>query len=519
MSSETDKTPATSLLPPAGGIRRGRIGLNVGVQIALGLALFAMINVLGHRRFRQWDHTYNRSFSLAGTTVTFLGQVKEPVRVSVLVGGSGAHESDTHLERDLRPLLDQYRQHLSGRMAVEFIDTTRDVNLWESFKLRLDQRKSGLKISSDGVLVQSDLPRQAGAGSEVYYHKWIPAESLYVIDRERKIATAFRGESLLNTAIAAVTNPERPRVAVVTNMGDLKVQQGLTAGHVLSDICSAQNIDFEGWRMMQNPEDAPNYKALIFIGTEIFQPQQDADLTQFFETPGKSVMVLLDPDKGSDGLDKWLARYGLQPQADRVLYARSTASGAYRQFAVDAHFLGNAAITRGLENRATFLPGKSRSLRLAPGLEKVRSENIQLTPLLSPDGDFWGETNFNEEMPRFDEKEDHGKPLFVAACAERGAANDPRVQMQSSRLVVVGNADLALPPPAAPNYDFLTRALNWMLHREEAAINDSSTDKAKHKFSITIKPEQWKRILLITTIVLPLSALMTGLLIWSTRRH
>jgi ABC-type uncharacterized transport system involved in gliding motility auxiliary subunit len=114
---------------------------------------------------------------------------------------------------------------------------------------------------------------------------------------------------------------------------------------------------------------------------------------------------------------------------------------------------------------------------------------------------------------------DNAKPLYVAATAERGAASDPRVQMQSSRMVVVSNSSFVVPPPDAANYEFLTKALNWCLHRDETAANDSSTDKAKHKFAINIKPDQWQRILVITTIVMPLAALMAGLLIWSTRRN
>jgi hypothetical protein len=172
-----------------------------------------------------------------------------------------------------------------------------------------------------------------------------------------------------------------------------------------------------------------------------------------------------------------------------------------------------------MENRPTLLPGQTRSLKLLNDLEKVRSENIQLIPLLSPSDDFWGEKNYFENQPAFNKGEDNGSPLYVAASAERGAASDPRVQMQSSRLLVVGNAGLVIPPPDAPNYEFITRALNWCLHRDETAANDSSTDKSKHKFAINIRPEQWQRILIITTVVMPLAALMAGLLIWSTRRN
>lgn len=517
MSKEIENAPAPEPAPPE-RIRRGRIGMNVAVQVVLGVVLFLMVNVLAHRRFKQWDYTYSRSYTLADTTVKFIGQVKEPVRVTVLVGRKEAKELDARLEEDAGPLLEQYGRHMSGRLEVEYIDTTRDVNLWENFMLRLDQRKSGLRPATDGILVQAELPHKSDGGQEVYFHKWIPAESLYALDQQKKVPVAFRGESLLNAALAAVTNPERPRVAVVTNMGNLKVRPEGTIGHVLADICSAQNIDLEGWRMMESPGDAHLYRSLILAGVTVFGDQEDADLTQFYETPGNSVLVLLDPQNGCEGMDKWLARYGIQAQADRVLFARSTANGPYKELSVDATFLEGSLITRGLESRATLLPGQTRSLKLDPAAQKVKAENIQLTPLLTPGADFWGEKKFMEAMPLIDPEDNTAKPLCVAATVERGAATDPRLQMQSSRLVVVGNADLALPPPSPPNYDFLTRSLNWMLHRDDATANDSSTDKAKHKFTLRITKSQRQRIFLITTVVLPLAAMMAGLVIWSTRR-
>ncbi|HEX2751051.1 MAG TPA: Gldg family protein [Verrucomicrobiales bacterium] len=518
MSKEAETTPATDTPPAAQGIRRGRIGLNVTVQIVLGFVLFVMVNVLGHRRFKQWDYTYSRNFSLAPNTQKFVKEVKEPVRISVLA------PREEMMEKDVSPLLDQYKLAMGGHLEVEFIDTRRDVTAWENFVSRLYKMGATFKAGDEGILVQADRPHLSEAGGEKFFYKWIPAESLYVMDQEKHVPIAFRGESLLNTAIAAVTNPERPKVAVVTRMGYVHIVpnpeggEALTYGHVLTQLCASQNIELEPWRMMENPENANRYKTLILVATTLFGAQQDEDLTKFFETPGNSVVVLLDPEHGCPEMDKWLARYGIQPQADQVLYVRGTGSGTFKEFAVDAHFLPSP-VCPGLENQATLLPGKTRSIKLLNQLEKVKAENIQLTSLLEPSDDFYGEKNYFESYPRFDAGEDNAKPLCVAAAAERGAASDPRVQMQSSRLVVIGNAGLINPPTNATNYEFLTKSLNWCLHRDEAAVNDSSTDKEKHKFAIHIKPDQWQRVLIISTIVMPLAALMAGLLIWSTRRN
>lgn len=519
MNQEAETAPASPENAPPLRIRRGRIGLNVTVQVVLGIALFVMVNVIGHRKFTQWDYTYDRVFSLADTTVKFIEQVKEPVKVSVLTARENA-QSDGILERDLAPLLDQYRRRMDGRLTVEFIDILRDVDAFEDFKNRLYKMGSRLTIGAGGVFVYGERPHRSDTGQEAYFNRWMPAESFYVMDEQKKVAIAFRGETLLNTAIGAVTNPERPRMAIVTDISAIrrKGQEG-SMGDVFMDICSAQNIELEGWRMMEFPDDVSRYKSLVLASTIMFGAQQDQLLTKFFETPGNSLMVLLDPENESPEFNKWLQRYGIQVQNDRVLAARDTQTGPDKQFIVDARFLENSPITGTLVNQVTYLPNQTRSLKFLTGTEKQRAEKIQITPLLSPTEAFWGEINFNEKLPRNDEGEDNGAPLYVAASLERGAASDPRVQMQSSRMIVVGNAGLVEPPPTPLNYDFVTRSLNWMLHREVTAVNDSSTDKARRKFSIPITPAQWQRVFIVTTVVLPLAALMAGLVIWSTRRH
>jgi len=519
MPEETPSPAATETTPnPPEQIRRGKIGLNVGIQIVLGLVLFVMVNVIAHRRWKQWDFTYERNFTLSETTVKFLEQVKDPVRITVLT------PRDREVEQDMQPLLGQYARYLGSKLKAEFIDTRRDAEAWENFRT---SQRSGMVMpqNEEGVLVQAVNPQKLAGGEEKYHYKWIRQEALYLWEQEKAIPLAFRGESLLNAALAEVTQPDRPRVGLAAGVGHVRSMPNPEGGHprtyahVLAEVAAAQNIDLEPWRILQEPEMAGNYRCLVLAATTIFSGQQQADLTKYFETPGNSLLVLLDPEHESVEVNAWLKKYGVEVRADRVLHARSTPAGPIKYFTVDAQFQPDHMLTRGLEHRTTLLPGQTRSLNLLNNLEKVRDENIVLTSLLMPGADFWAEKEFKEDLPMFDRGEDVAQPLCVAAAVERGASRDARLQAQSSRMVVVGNMDLALPPTSQMNFDFLSRSLNWLLHREEAAPNDTSTDKAKHRFSISIKPAQWQRVLLICAVVLPVTALMAGLLIWSTRRN
>jgi ABC-2 type transport system permease protein len=519
MSKEPETPPPAAASPDepkteVQTIRRGRIGLNVTIQIILGVVLFALVNVAGFRNYRQWDYTYSRSFSLGENTEKFLREVKTPVKITVLA------PQGHHLEKDMTPLLDQYERVLKDRLEVSFIDTQRDTNAWQQFQIELNKNAGGFKPPGEqGVFVQALVGQTGDSGNKQNFFRWIGSETVFVTDKEQQVPIAFRGESLLNTAIAAVTNPERPKVAYVAGINRQKFVAGQTYFNTFKDICSSQNIDLEPWLIMDDAEYAPAYRSLIIAAPNLLGAQQDEELTSFLETPGNSVMILLDPLDGSPEMDTWLAKYGIQPQKDVVLWARSTAGGPEKEYTVDAYFKENSPITAGIEDRPTLLPGSTRSLKLLTDLEKVRQENIDLVPLLAPGRDFWGETKYQEALPVLDPKEDNGPPLIVAASAERGAGGDPRLQLQSSRLVVIGNAEMSLPPALEANHDFLTRSLNWMLHRTETAPNDTSTGKLKHRFRISMKPEQGQRVFLICTVVLPLSMLMLGLVIWSTRRN
>lgn len=493
-------------------IQRWRIGLNVLVQLLLMLVLFGLVNYLASRHFKQWDYTFDRKFTLAGSTVDFLQKVAVPIKITALT------VRGTEAEKDLSALLQQYQKAMKGRVEVKVIDTRRDVQAYEALKAQLF--KSRLSLETNGVLVQAEAP---GQGKDVQSsYKFITEAALYEVDPVKQTATAFKGEGLLNAAIRGVTSVDRPVVGIISGLGTWRQLPDRTSVYnILSEIARMQNIDLEPFPILTESEVPPQLEALLWIAAEDIGEREREMLTRYFETPGHSLMLLLNPANRTPNLDKFLATYGIVPQEDRVLTAKSTAAGPVKRFDVDARFLDGSPLTQGIVSENTLFLDQSRSLKVETGSDKQRSENIEVTPLLSPPADaYWGEKHFDEALPVYNAGIDNGPPIYLAASAERGAAKDPRVQVESSRLLVFGNSALADPDSInAQNYDFVIRSLNWMLHRDVVAPNDSATDKSKHRFRIMIQPEQWQRIFWTTTVILPLAALMTGLMVWSSRRN
>lgn len=506
-----DLSPASAAGVPH--IHRLRIALNVAIQLFLGLVLYGLVNYLASRHFKQWDNTYEKRFTLAATTTDFLKKITVPIRITVLA------ERGKDTEKDLSALLQQYKDTMKGKLDVKIIDTLRDTVAWEAFKVQ-QGLKTKTNFDKNGVLVQAEIPGSAantGGGTQ----KWIKEADLYDIDPKTLVPQAFKGESLLNSAILGVTTINKPVLGIVSGAGAPRRLPNLTSAYdTLRDICSLQNIDFMPCAI-KDPGEKMDQDALIWIAPDGVTDRDVALLQQYLEKPGHSVCVMLNPENNTPEMDKFLAQYGVAPQVDRVMNVDRRPSGDLINYLVEnARYLDGSVLTNGIVSDSVSLTGQTRSLRLVTDSEKQRSENIDVKSILATSDLYWGEKDWGAFSPTNDKTTDNQPPLYVIAAAERGAAKDPRVQMKSSRLIVFGNSGFADPDTLSKiKYDFLIRTINWMMHRDVVAPNDSTTDKAKHKFAIQIKPGQWQRIFWTTTIILPLAALMAGLMIWSGRRN
>jgi ABC-type uncharacterized transport system involved in gliding motility auxiliary subunit len=187
-------------------------------------------------------------------------------------------------------------------------------------------------------------------------------------------------------------------------------------------------------------------------------------------------------------------------------------------YSVRCNFKGveDLPITVPLLTLTTELAGQSSSLDLAPREKFLKESGILVSPLLEATNRYWGETRYQLAVPQYDPARDTANPVYVAAAAERGAARDARIRIQSSRLVVVGNATLIDPDTLLqPNEDFIANSINWLLDREELI---GIAPKYKKRYKLDITEPQRSKIFLLTTVLLPATVFCFGLFVWSSRR-
>ena len=274
------------------------------------------------------------------------------------------------------------------------------------------------------------------------------------------------------------------------------------------------------------PEDA---RALIICGPKYdYTPLEMKLINDFWEKKGR-FFILINPFARTPNLTGWIATSGVVPQEDHVI-------GLGNFLGVDEN--GNPKITKGIIKEAGFaivdshtkitkdlegaskrLFGTTESLSIDPTKETIAKDRV--IPLIQSVQGFWGETDLASEdtQATFDPKKDHAGPLSLAVAVEKGGVEDNRVKVDTSRMIVVGNAELlganAYRLSEGLSIDFTMNAINWLLDREELA---GIPPKEKQNVTLSLDEKQMGRIFLGVMVLIPGIVALLGLTVWWRRR-
>jgi hypothetical protein len=497
-SDSTGKAEASAAVRETMPNRFG-IGLNVVLQVVLTLALFGGANYLGYHYYKRWDLTPSKSHTLSTVTLNYLRKLSKDVEVTLVFPRNAA------LHEPMREVLEEYKRNGKKRITVEEVDPVRDVDRAEQVKV-----ETGLTLVQNGVLIRANK-RQ----------RYILEDELLVRDPSKKDnpVVGFRGEDAVTSALIGLLEGERKRLYLVVGKGARTAEALADSSETFMQIATQQNLDLQVLNLAgveRLPEDAAG---VLLVGLRYDLAERElAMLREYWQGERAGLLVLLDPNSNTPRLHAFLAENGVRPRADRVLVAQSTSAGVRKEFAVEVGFSAKTPVTQPLSDALTVLSGQTQSLELAgEGDPALRDQSIRVTPLIRAADRFWGEKDFLDALPVAEvEAGDTLAPVDVAAMVERGAAPDERLRVDSSRMVVVGNAEMLNPQTMmAESRDFIAASLNWTINRERL-IGISA--KPKGSYRIQLNPKQNQLLFVITTFLLPLLALMLGWLVWLTRR-
>jgi ABC-2 type transport system permease protein len=500
---------------PKKRIHRVQIGLNVVVQVTLLLVLAAMVNYLGFEHYKRWDFSRDRKYALSDKTKRVLDSLKSKLRITVFFS------PNTPISADVQNLLTEYQYAAKGKIDVEHIDPERSFS-------RAKELFDKYKVVSDESLLVLDYDGR---------NKTVKASEMAEVDQsgmamgEGPRVTAFKGEQAVTTAIIDLTEGKKntigyvlghkePPITEEASRGPMMQPQESSPISVLKTFIENENMKLQELNLFSVDAVPAEMKTVIIVGPQYdFSAREMQLLRNFWNKQGR-ILLLLDPSAKTPKLTAFLNELGVRVNDDRLMaVVRTGIEEMARVRDVVARFLPDSPITKRLTDvRAPFVGGTC-SLTLEP--DKVRGAGIALVPLIQAEKGYWGEVDYNSDDPaqlQFNANHDHSAPLNIAASIEKGGSGDERVQVNSSRMVVVSNAMFVENQALTQDQqalDFVSGSLNWLMSREQLI---GIAPKVPKTLTFSLDQNALRNLRWIVLVLMPLVPAVIGAAVWWKRR-
>src|SRR6184192_4108919 len=484
-------------------IHRVQIGFNVLAQIVLILFLAVMVNSIAFKHYKRWDFSRDRQYTLSDKTKRFLKTLKGKMRVTIFFS------PNTPIAADVQNLLTEYQYAGNGKIDIEHIDPERNLS-------RAKELFDKYKVVTDESLLVLDYEGR---------NKTVKASEMADIDQsgmafgEGPRVAAFKGEQAITSAMMDLVEGKKKTLGYVTGHKEPPLSEGTSPISVLKTFIENENIKFQELNLLDLDAIPANVKAVMIVGPQYdFSDREMKLLRDFWDKQGR-ILLLLDPGAKTSKLDAFLNELGVKVNDDRLMvFLRTGIQEMALTRDVQAHFLGGSPITKRLADvRALFFGGTS-SLTLEP--DRVRAANIRIEPLIQAEKGYFAEKDYNtgdQVKLKADAKKTGASPT-IGASIEKGGSADERVQVNSSRLVVVSNAAFVQDNAVTQDQqalEFISGSVNWLLSREQLI---GIAPKIAKPLTFSLNDEALRRLRWIVLVFIPLVPAVVGTMVWWQRR-
>jgi ABC-2 type transport system permease protein len=495
--------PETTTARPAAPKKIGRlqIGVNVLIQVVLVVFLAMMVNAIAFRHYKRWDFSRDQKYALSDKTKRFLDSMKGKMRITVFFA------PNTPISADVQNLLTEYQYAGHGKIDVENIDPERNLSrakeIFEKYKV----------VSEESLLVLDYEGR----------NKTVKASEMAEIDQsgmafgEGPRVAAFKGEQALTSAMIDLVEGKKNVLGYVVGHKEPPLNEQSPIS-VLKTFIENENIKFQELNFFDVGSIPGEIKALLIAGPQYdFSDREMKMLRDFWEKQGR-ILLLLDPAAKTPKLRAFLNELGVKVNEDRLMvFIRTGIQEVALTRDVQAHFL-DTPITKRLADARMLLLGGTSSVTLQP--DRVRAASIRLEPLLQAETGYFAETDYtNQDQAKLQaDAKNATTPLTIAASIEKGGSADERVNVNSSRMVVISNATFIQDNAVTQDQqalDFMSAAANWLLSREQLI---GIAPKVPKPLTFSLGEDALRTVRLVILILMPLVPAIIGAAVWWQRR-
>jgi len=282
------------------------------MQLAIGLVIIVLVNVIGSFAFYRFDLTSEKRYTLAPSTRKMLQELKGVVYFKVYLEGEFP-AGFKRLRNETREMLNQFRAY-SKNIRYEFIDPSagKDKNEIEAMYSQL--AKSGLNATDLQVREEAGTTRKIIFPGAVvsYLGKEMPLDLLLTqVGKPPDVVLNNSVEALefgLTNVIRKLSVTRKPKIAFIDGQGELAPVYTASAEAALSEYYDVEHVRMDGQHSESGmlalsvkdstgPGIRNKYKAIIIAKPDSAFPKNERDkfMIDQFVMRGGRVLWLVDP--------------------------------------------------------------------------------------------------------------------------------------------------------------------------------------------------------------------------------
>ncbi len=461
--------------------------------IGLVLAVAVFVNLAVSRlpaRYTQFDVTEQKLYTLTETTKAMLQKLDQPVTVYVLSSKEGC---DTLLAKTL----EKYEQ-ASAYVEVVYKDPVKYPDFYKNYT-----EDAGNLTMQSLIIVSEDVSRI------VNYNSLYETELDY--NTYSSQVTGYDGEGQITSAIAYVTGDDLPVIYTLEGHEETALSASFR------DSLQKQNISVESLHLAKVDEMPQDAKALLIMApVQDLSADEAQKIKEYLKQGGKVLLetaYLEDYETDMPNLSGILQEFGLSMEKGLVL--EEDRSYYYSQ----PHYLLpeilSDEVTEGVKGsgRVIFMP-------YAQGIRIEEKEEVSVDTLLQSSDQAYSRTGLDQPEATIERQtEDAAGPFALAVDAIKQLDGGEGEDNKEARLLVFGSINLftdsANEMTANANLDLFSNACSQLVDNQ---FSVSVPVKAYEVQYVTINAFMAMGIGLIFTVLLPLICLITGFVIWLSRR-
>ena len=425
---------------------RKRNRLHMGINLILSyMAVIALLWLSLHGVFR-FDVHKSSVHRLSEGTITLLQEWSEPLEITILF------QPEHPLYEDIVALMAEYTLHAS-QLKISWIDPLKDRAATEKVAARyqLDQAQV--------IIVDQGQAYRVIHATEMMEIESIPGEEHYRI-------LTFLGEQTISSTLRELKEGIRPIIYFVEGHGEHRLTQTLMGRGYASfvPLLEQHGLDVRSLQLSGVQAVPSDADALVIAGPtrRISRGALEA-IERYLHRNGK-LFVLLDAQQQS-GYEPLLRRWGISMPEGVVIDPAHTLRGQEVNVQpFKAHEIG--ATLTGLVQLTLPRAIIPAPLALTDDNEVDRP---RISVLMQSSQESWLENDPFDNVIQLDlNRGDLPGPIPLAVAVERGVPQTLDMQLGSSKLVVIGDADFVSNGSiSGSNADFFLHTLDWLVDRDD----------------------------------------------------